>query len=110
MTDEKHINREHTETKDKTILRVHKLVMVIGKGTLPRKQIMADLDLGGRRNFLDRYQNPAFARGYIKMLFPESHNSPEQAYRLTTKGLVLYESLIEERIPREEDEKKDYQQ
>ena len=96
MADEKSINREQPKKKDKAVLRVLKLVLVIGKDTLPRKQIMADLDLGGRRNFLDRYQNPAFAKGYIKMLFPESPNSPEQAYRLTAKGLELFESLTQE--------------
>ena len=105
MSKEKSMDIEQHKNKDKTELRANKLVLVIGKDTLPRKQIMAKLNLGGRRNFLDRYQNPAFERGYIKMLFPESPNSPEQAYRLTTKGLELYESLMKERFPKEEEDK-----
>ena len=96
MADEKSKNIEQPDKKDKVLLRVQKLVLVIGKETLPRKQIMAELKLGGRRNFLGRYQNPAIAQGYIKMLFPKSPNAPEQAYRLTDKGLDLYESLTKE--------------
>ena len=80
---------------DKVELRARKLVLVIGKETLPRCQIMADLGFGqcGRRNFYRNYLYPAYEKGYIKLFKPESPTSPEQAYLLTPKGLELLENF-----------------
>lgn len=87
---------EHTgKMQNKVEKRVQKLIMVIGNETLPRKEIMADLELNGRRNFMARYLNPAIECGLVKMFLPESPNSPDQAYRLTSKGLQLLEKMNE---------------
>ena len=71
---------------DKTEIRVRKLIEIIGEETKPRCEIMAELNLGGRRNFRVRYLNPAMERGFVRMLRSDSPNSPEQAYFVTQKG------------------------
>ena len=75
--------------------RVHKLVLVIGKHVLPRRQIVADLGLRqkSRKVFIDNYLKPTTAKGYIDFAYPLSPNKPEQAYKLTAKGLELYDQL-----------------
>ena len=80
---------------DKIEMRARKLVLVIGQGTLPRCQIMADLGFGqcGRRNFYRNYLYPAYEKGYIKLFKPDSPTSPEQAYFLTPKGQDLLAEL-----------------
>lgn len=74
---------------DKQAVRVRHLITVIGKRTLTRQGIMAELDLSkaGCRNFRMNYINPAISQGLVKMSKPESPTSPEQAYCLTRKGL-----------------------
>ena len=39
------------------------------------------------------YITPAMEQGYIRMLYPDHPNSPDQAYLLTAKGLELYNAL-----------------
>lgn len=75
--------------------RVQKLVHAIGKQSLPRRQILAELGLKqkSRKSFIDNYLKPTFALGYINFAFPASPNKPEQAYKLTAKGLELYNQL-----------------
>ena len=77
--------------------RVHKLVLVIGKHVLPRRQIVADLGLRqkSRKVFIDNYWRPAYEQGYVDLAYPLSPNKPEQAYKLTPKGLELYALLTE---------------
>ena len=77
--------------------RVHKLVLVIGKHVLPRRQIVADLGLRqkSRKVFIDNYWRPAYEHGYVDLAYPLSPNKPEQAYKLTPKGLELYALLTE---------------
>ena len=67
----------------------------MGRGTLPRRELIADLGLGqeSRRNFYANYLTPAMERGYVRMLFPESPSSPDQAYKLTEKGLAFWEEI-----------------
>ena len=76
--------------------RVQKLVLVIGKQVLPRRQIIADLGLRqkSRKVFIDNYLKPSTAQGYIDFAYPLSPNKPEQAYKLTAKGLELYNFLV----------------
>ena len=78
--------------------RVQKLVLVIGIQVLPRRQIIADLGLRqkSRKVFIDNYLKPATALGYIDFAYPLSPNKPEQAYKLTAKGLNLYKQLTKE--------------
>lgn len=75
--------------------RVQKLLLVIGKQALPRRQIMADLGLRqkSRKSLIDNYLKPAYSQGYIDFAYPNSPNKPEQAYKLTDKGLEQYKAL-----------------
>jgi len=82
--------------KDKEEARVYKLVQVLGKQVLPRRQIIADLGMRqqSRHTFINNYWRPAWERGLMDLAYPASPNKPEQAYRLTAKGLDLYERLL----------------
>ena len=89
--------KERPIPANKEEARVHKLVLVIGKHVLPRRQIVADLGLRqkSRKVFIDNYLKPTTAKGYIDFAYPLSPNKPEQAYKLTPKGLELYALLTE---------------
>ena len=75
--------------------RVQKLLLVIGKQALPRRQIIADLGLRqkSRKSLIDNYLKPAYNQGYIEFAYPNSPNKPEQAYKLTAKGMEQYKAL-----------------
>ena len=75
--------------------RVKMLVRVIGKAVLPRRQLVADLQLRqkSRRTFIDHYLKPACGMGLIAFAFPNSPTKPEQAYKLTSKGLELLATM-----------------
>lgn len=77
--------------------RVNRLVLIIGTDVLPRRELIAALELrqSARRNFRDNYLKPATAKGLVKMQFPEVPSRPEQAYKLTAKGLELFSKLKE---------------
>ena len=77
--------------------RVKMLVRVIGKAVLPRRQLVADLQLRqkSRRTFIDHYLKPACGMGLIAFAYPNSPTKPEQAYKLTAKGMELYNQLTE---------------
>ena len=81
--------------KDKEEARVYKLVLVLGKQVLPRRQIIADLDMRqqSRHTFINNYWRPAWERGLMDLAYPNTPNKPEQAYRLTPKGLDLFAKL-----------------
>ena len=82
-------------TKVKTEERLQRLVMVMGRGTHPRRELMEALGLRqeSRRNFYDNYMKPAKARGLVSMQCPGRPSTPEQAYRLTADGLEYFEKL-----------------
>ena len=82
-------------TKIKIEERVQRLVMVMGKGAHPRRELMAALGLRqeSRRNFYDNYMKPARARGLVTMQCPGHPSIPEQTYRLTADGLEYLEGL-----------------
>ena len=71
--------------------RVQKLVLTLGNVSMPRKELMDRLGLkqGSRRVFIYNYFKPAVEFGYVKLLMGHIPNAPEQAYRLTEKGLDL---------------------
>ena len=81
--------------KDKEEARVYKLVLVLGKQVLPRRQIIADLGMRqqSRHTFINNYLRPTWERGLIDHAYPNTPNKPEQAYRLTPKGLDLFAKL-----------------
>ena len=86
---------DQPKTANKIDARVQKLLLVIGKQALPRRQIMADLGLRqkSRKSLIDNYLKPAYNQGYIEFTYPNSPNKPEQAYKLTAKGLEQYKTL-----------------
>ena len=99
---EMRLDKTSKEPKTKKILpqskgeaRVQKMVLVIGKQKLPRRQIMADLGLKqkSRQAFIDHYWRPAWEQGLIDLVHPNVPNKPEQTYCLTVKGLELYAQL-----------------
>ena len=75
--------------------RAWKMVLVIGEQLLPRRQIIADLGLkqNSRSIFINNYWRPAYELGYIDLAYPSVPSKPEQTYRLTPKGLKLYQRL-----------------
>lgn len=98
-------------TKVKTEERLQRLVMVMGRGTHPRRELMEALGLRqeSRRNFYDNYMKPAMARGLVSMQCPGRPSTPEQAYRLTADGLAYLEKLSKKeqaKIQKEEAESK----
>ena len=78
--------------------RMAQLVQVIGRASMSRQQIMAELGLrkGSRRSFIDHYLRPAEAKGMICFAYPASPNKPEQAYKLTASGLDYLMSLTDD--------------
>ena len=84
--------------KDREEARVYKFVRVVGKQVLPRRQIIADLGMRqqSRHTFINNYWRPAWERGLIDLAYPAVPHKPEQAYRLTAKGLDLYAQLTGE--------------
>ena len=83
----------------KADVRVQKMVLVLGYKILPRRQIVADLGLrqGSRPCFINNYLKPTLNQGYIEFAYPNSPHKPKQAYKLTAKGLDLYDQLTKER-------------
>ena len=92
--DKESIDRPFVRTE--VDLRVRKMVQVIGESALPRRQILAALGLKqqSRRNFIYNYLKPSVAQGYVTMSYPGVPNKPEQTYKLTGKGLDLYDKLL----------------
>lgn len=78
---------------DDFIREIQKVVQVINKSA-KREEIQTALGLRGRDNFLRNYLNPAIEKGYVEMIYPDTPRHPEQAYRLTQKGVNLQELLI----------------
>lgn len=73
--------------------RLIRLIKAIGTETLTRRGICGNMDLRCRRSLWDNYIIPAREEGYVEMIYPEHPSSPDQAYRLTPKGLALFETL-----------------
>jgi len=84
--------------KDKEEARVYKLVLALGKKVLPRRQLVADVGLTQKSRciFIYNYMKPTWERGLIDFAYTAVPNKPEQAYRLTAKGLELYAQLTGE--------------
>ena len=69
---------------------MEELLQVIGSDELSVKQMMEQMNLRHRRNFIEHYLNPAMRDGYVTMRYPDSPRHPRQRYRLTVKGLAVY--------------------
>ena len=92
------IAKERPQPTNKEEARVFKLVLALGKQVLPRRQLVADLGLKqkSRRVFSYNYMKPTWERGLIDFAYIAVPHKPEQAYRLTAKGLDLYTQLTGE--------------
>ena len=62
--------------------RVERLIAVIGKAVIPRRQIVAELDMrqSSRHTFINNYLKPAVANGYVVMANPGSPTTPMQRF------------------------------
>lgn len=69
--------------------QVLSLIRCIGNQTLSAKEIMVELSLKGRANFLKSYLYPAIQDKFVEQTHPEQANHPNQKYRLTDKGKGL---------------------
>lgn len=76
---------------------IRRLVQALGKKELSVREILILLNLKHRANFLITYLTPAIQAGCVTMLYPEKPKHPRQKYRLTTKGLEIYQQLKENR-------------
>ena len=94
------ITQERQKPLSKEDLRVQKLVLALGKKILPRRQLVADVGLRQKSRciFVYNYQKPCWERGLIDFAYTAVPHKPEQAYRLTAKGLELYAQLTGESI------------
>ena len=75
--------------------RVQKMVLVIGEIALKRREIIDLLGLKQKSRciFINNYLKPAVGMGYVKKIMGHVPSAPEQAYRLTDKGLQYYKQL-----------------
>lgn len=71
--------------------QVVSLIRCIGDQTLSVKEIMSQLSLKGRDNFLKSYLYPAIQDELVEQTHPEQANHPNQKYRLTDSGKRLQE-------------------
>ena len=89
------IAKERPKPTSKEEARVYKLVLALGEKVLPRRQLVAELGMkqNSRCTFTYNYMKPTWDRGLIDFAYTAAPNKPEQAYRLTAKGLDLYAQL-----------------
>lgn len=73
------------------------IVLTIGNNERSIKEIMEEIGLKHRPNFLNLYITPAICNGFVSMLYPDSPRHPRQKYRLTVKGQMLLKQLQETR-------------
>lgn len=76
-------------------VRIQKMVMTLGKQAMKRRLLIAELGLKQRSRpcFINNYLKPSLSQGLVEFAHPNSPTSPEQAYKLTAKGLELYNQL-----------------
>lgn len=70
---------------------MEQLVQVIGHQQCSIKEMLSNLGLKHRPNFLQNYLNPAIQEGYVRLLYPDKPRHPRQKYLLTVKGILLLE-------------------
>lgn len=80
------------DTNNENVL---KLVKTVGNRQLSVKEMLKEVGLKDRENFLNSMLNPSISEGFIRMLYPNSPRHPRQKYLLTVKGLGLYSQVKE---------------
>ena len=73
---------------------IKELVKVIGKHKYSVSELMKELGLKHRPNFLEYHLRPAITEGYVRMLYQDKPRHPRQKYLLTQKGLALFGDYI----------------
>lgn len=83
--------------KTESVREQVKSLLVICDGEKSKKELMSELLLKGSRNFLQNYLQPALESQFIEQTNPDSPNSPNQKYRLTSKGIKMKELILKDR-------------
>lgn len=72
---------------------VERVVRVLYGKQLSVKELMAEVGLKDRKNFIEYSINPAMKQGIVRMLYLDSPRHPRQKYLLTVKGMMLFNQL-----------------
>ena len=67
--------------------QVDRLLLAFGIDYISISDIMTIIKLKDRKSFRENYLNPAIAKGFIEMKYPDQRKHPKQQYRLTPLGL-----------------------
>jgi len=86
--DKQKISSNITQNTPQVTPQVIKLLTIID-GEMTREEIQKKLALSDRKNYIDKYQNPALKEKLIEMTIPDKPNSRNQKYRLTQRGLLM---------------------
>lgn len=73
---------------------VIRLVKIIANNKMSVKEMMTDVGLKNRENFVEYSLNPAMREGLVTMLYPDKPRHPRQRYLLTVKGVAVYNKLL----------------
>ena len=69
---------------------VRRFILATGINTVSVKEAMAAIGLKDRKNFIEYTLSPAQKLGVAISLYPDNPHHPRQKYRLTVKGLALF--------------------
>lgn len=64
------------------------LLLAIATRELSVKEMMENMGLKARANFLATYLTPAINQGLVRMRYPDNPRHPRQKYLLSAKGLT----------------------
>ena len=76
--------------------QVAALVKALSHRQLSVKELMSELQLKDRKNFMQLYLVPALDSGYVRYLYPDKPRHPRQRYLLTVKGMMRLEEMTKE--------------
>lgn len=64
------------------------LLLAIATRELSVREMMENMGLKARANFLATYLTPAINQGLVRMYYPDNPRHPRQKYLLSAKGLA----------------------
>lgn len=85
--------KESTQVTTQVTTQVQELIKVF-TGEHTRQDLQDKLNLANRENFRKNYLQSALDKALIALTIPEKPNSSKQKYRLTEKGILLRNTLI----------------